>query len=83
MKERPIIICTELIPKVLDDSKTQTRRVDKLANKIAQSYERTWVHFNKQYNWWELKGRGYISGYIEMPLWSSRTKALGEGDIRL
>jgi len=94
VKERPIIICTELIPKVLDDSKTKTRRVDKLANKIAQSYERTWVHFNKQYNWWELKGRGYISGYIEPfvlkcpygqvgdRLWVRETFAIEEGETQ-
>lgn len=43
----------------------QTRRVDKLANEIAATYDRTWVHFNKHYNWWELKGRSEFSGLIE------------------
>jgi len=43
----------------------QTRRVIKLANKIAPTYERSWVHFNKRYNWWELKGRSEFSNLIE------------------
>lgn len=63
--ERPIISSTEMVPRVLDGSKTQTRRVDKLANRIAQAYDRTWVHFNEHDGWWELKGRSRITDLIE------------------
>jgi hypothetical protein len=60
-----ILFKPESIQAIIEGRKTQTRRVDELANKIATSYEWTWVHFNKRYNWWELKGRSEFSGLIE------------------
>jgi len=60
-----ILFRPESIQAIIEGRKTQTRRVNKLANKIAMSYERTWVHFSKRDNWWELKGRSEYSDLIE------------------
>lgn len=60
-----ILFKPDMIKAIVEDRKTQTRRVDKLANKIASTYDRTWVAFDKRDNWWLLKGRSEYSGCIE------------------
>jgi hypothetical protein len=60
-----ILFTKESIQAIAERRKTVTRRVDKLADKIAATYERTWVHFNKRYGWWELKGRSEFSSLVE------------------
>jgi len=77
MKERPIIICTELIPKVLDGSKTKTRRVIK-----PQPIDRPVQDACDWWHWLDIKGIGYDKhcpyGQVGDRLWCKETWAVHE-----
>lgn len=51
--------------KCIDGTKTMTRRVDKLTNELAKSYDHCWVHFDRRGGEWLFKGRSRVSDLIE------------------
>lgn len=66
------------IKAIREGRKTVTRRVDKLANEIASHYDRTWVHFDRNYNWWLIEGRSKFTDLIESFVIKPRYQA---GDV--
>lgn len=65
MKEIGIIMSGDHPKLILDEIKTQTRRVAKFANHLAESYDHCWVYYDKKRNQWQFKGRSTFSGLVE------------------
>ncbi len=63
--ERPILMTTESVKAILDGRKSQTRRVAKFANHLAESYDHCWAYFDKKRNQWQFKGRSRFSDLVE------------------